>query len=1261
MIVFLNYNKTFSPYNCQMLIKNLSFLYIFFWLVTTIHARSDVELTDTASPCYTLINGTHRIGCRTGKDGSNGVILFINDESEINKLEKLSLNGKVISENFIFVVDMKYLTKNFVQKLISSEIVTGVIFYSKNIQDFSFSEDAECPNKEFSYYQTDMDHGCHWNSNSALHPGGLRFLDWKKPVFFLTNQTELDILYKTYKKFNSPPSNLEQIWKPLAFVNLGLPTENVKNTIQCKRLVDSYFQNFWGYGSPGVCESLIDYNIFVSLPFFNKEVENIKTFILSTRIDSFSTFPNASFGDTSVLTSLITNIAVAEALGEKLTQIEELLLEKKKQILFTFFHGESFGYIGSSRFIYDVKKANFRKGKNVRKMNLKDISMYVETNMLLPYDSNVYLNHMQKIYYDKNVLEAHGEKINKFANIYKKKMKSEGYEVKNTGPSPKIPPSSYYSFLKENSSTPGFVILPAEVSYYNDKLNTISDVNIRTNKKLRNKTIETLTAVSKSLLTIVLEFSEATKYSDTIKINETYISILVDCFFYSSKDICPYFDEFLRQDGAEYKHFHKVVSPFIYPNSNSNLRDIIWLILLREVSIHTPYSVIKSNCSEKNSNDDDPYTYSWQYSHEIGNYHCFKSPVFASTAESPAFDIEDYDFTTTNYSTWAESVRKDPFIKVYLDYGKTYDLCLVMDTNDLPTVEDCDERKAKNRLKQATKYNFNDLVGGVIDKAKEEFRSSKLADDVLNPTFEEEDDDYEEKFNEKNELKDEEDVTTSLDNENNIEKDSKITYPPDIPLSMEATIKNGSYSITTITFDNHGTKFITGDLNCEVKMYDFTKMDTCLQSERTITPCERHIINNISTSNNGEYTLICSTNAVIYIIDRNGSIFGETARGDMYLVDIKQTKAHTTSVNYCCWNPLIKEEFLTCSSDGTLRIWSMEDWKELSKCINKQRQVIKIKTTSNNKVIPNVCAYSKNGKLIAAGCEDGGIFIWKNGKVFVSPNYSNKSAHSDCITSLDFSPDSSKIITRSKDGTLKLWSVNKLAKPEGIIENLQNDQQFIDCGFSPHGNYIFTLCSESQRVTKQLPKDPTRVQWHPKINQILIGFTDGSLTIFYDVNISIKGILESLTRKVKKPSKNAVVQSEIILAPLTLDYFQPRNEDDEEKELTEWRIKKALKLGTNIKKPTFITANYDPQSVSNKSGGTLHSYLARNMGMDRNKELRQNDDIRGSILKHAEAAAKNPIFTGPAYSKTQPKTILQKSHEEEDDHVVPTKVKKYGE
>lgn len=38
--------------------------------------------------------------------------------------------------------------------------------------------------------------------------------------------------------------------------------------------------------------------------------------------------------------------------------------------------------------------------------------------------------------------------------------------------------------------------------------------------------------------------------------------------------------------------------------------------------------------------------------------------------------------------------------------------------------------------------------------------------------------------------------------------------------------------------------------------------------------------------------------------------------GDQYLVDLSLTKGHTAAVNSCCWNPLNKTEFLTCSDDG---------------------------------------------------------------------------------------------------------------------------------------------------------------------------------------------------------------------------------------------------------------------------------------------------------------------------------------------------------
>lgn len=67
----------------------------------------------------------------------------------------------------------------------------------------------------------------------------------------------------------------------------------------------------------------------------------------------------------------------------------------------------------------------------------------------------------------------------------------------------------------------------------------------------------------------------------------------------------------------------------------------------------------------------------------------------------------------------------------------------------------------------------------------------------------------------------------------------------------------------------------------------------------------------------------------------------------------------------------------------SLRIWSTADYKELTRCINKQRKVIKVKRTSGKKTIPTTCAYSRDGNLVAAGCSDGCIQIWKHGNLYV--------------------------------------------------------------------------------------------------------------------------------------------------------------------------------------------------------------------------------------------------------------------------------------
>lgn len=68
----------------------------------------------------------------------------------------------------------------------------------------------------------------------------------------------------------------------------------------------------------------------------------------------------------------------------------------------------------------------------------------------------------------------------------------------------------------------------------------------------------------------------------------------------------------------------------------------------------------------------------------------------------------------------------------------------------------------------------------------------------------------------------------------------------------------------------------------------------------------------------------------------------------------------------------------------TLRIWSTDDYKEITHCINKQRKVIKTKNAVGKRAIPTTCCYSRDGKYIAAGCDDGSIQIWKHGNLYVS-------------------------------------------------------------------------------------------------------------------------------------------------------------------------------------------------------------------------------------------------------------------------------------
>lgn len=56
------------------------------------------------------------------------------------------------------------------------------------------------------------------------------------------------------------------------------------------------------------------------------------------------------------------------------------------------------------------------------------------------------------------------------------------------------------------------------------------------------------------------------------------------------------------------------------------------------------------------------------------------------------------------------------------------------------------------------------------------------------------------------------------------------------------------------------------------------------------------------------------------------------------------------------------------------------------------------------------------------------------------------------------------------------------------------------------------------------------------------------------------------------------------------------------------------------------------------SGGTLSSYVIRNLGLS--KRVEDDQDPREAILKYAKEAEEDPYWIAPAYSKTQPKAIF---------------------
>ncbi|KFM25767.1 WD repeat-containing protein 70 [Auxenochlorella protothecoides] len=417
---------------------------------------------------------------------------------------------------------------------------------------------------------------------------------------------------------------------------------------------------------------------------------------------------------------------------------------------------------------------------------------------------------------------------------------------------------------------------------------------------------------------------------------------------------------------------------------------------------------------------------------------------------------------------------------------------------------------------------------------------------------------------------------------------------------------------------------------------------------------EGHPIVSLSWSPSGDAFLAVTGSPQPKVYNREGKEQGQFVRGDMYIRDQKNTKGHVAGCTGGQWHPVDKLTAMTCSSDGTVRVWDMDQLV--------QKTVIKPQLAKPGRVQVTAACYGSTGHVVAAGLMDGTIQLWDvRGKFGRSAaieqvavpsqqmvarqdwNYVSsahkiiRSAHvaGSEITCLALSRDGHQLISRGGDDTLKAWDTRSLKQPLAVFEDLDTTFANTQACFSPDERLILTGTSARKadaggsvimfdrrelKMVRRLgmPGSVIALQWHPRINQILVGSGDrkaGQARILYSPLLSQRGAMLAVGRKPRpaNPFDMLVASALPIYNPNALPmYREPmpgqRKRKTAESDAAENKQKHKPDLGS-------AAPGMGAGGKLGSTGGTLLTqYVLKTHGLLKNP---LDEDVRASILRHA--------------------------------------------
>lgn len=355
--------------------------------------------------------------------------------------------------------------------------VSVILLINKTTKMTKFSHELNCPN-QFSGLESSSLYCNASDPDSTWNPAGTGLLheDFPFPIYYIAEEEEIKKLINCFETFNNFDYKSHAL-RSLCSVQVNTFMSAAVSSEVCMRRTN-YINNL---GRTRYCDPLQGKNVYATLFPQNHTLRstidmetsemsqtisssNEKFILVSCRLDTTSMFDGVGLGAQDSLVSYVTLLNVGHMLTKllpKRTQNERL------NVLFVAFNGESYDYIGSQRFVYDLQNLAFpTKSTGSDPITIENIEFMIDIGVL---DNITAINLHSAVNFPQakdflNKLQFYSKKFNLPINF--SPIIGEN-----------LPPTSAQSFLRENLTFPAIILSSKpENQYYHSIYDDIENL-----------------------------------------------------------------------------------------------------------------------------------------------------------------------------------------------------------------------------------------------------------------------------------------------------------------------------------------------------------------------------------------------------------------------------------------------------------------------------------------------------------------------------------------------------------------------------------------------------------------------------------------------------------------------------------------------------------------------------------------------------------------------------------------------------------------